>query len=172
LIKAIFACDDHWGIGKNNTLPWPHNSSDLVWFKSSTANSLVVMGRNTWESLPVKPLPNRVNCVISSNNNITAGYHARYSGKDVSLIIKDVIEKRHTGIANVWIIGGAQLFESCIDVVEELWLSRINGIYDCDTFLPKDLILEKFELYERCVDILLTTEKYRKKNNGRISSST
>ena len=57
MIKAILACDDEWGIGKNGDLPWPHNPADLRWFKNNTLNSVIVMGKSTWDSLPRKPLP-------------------------------------------------------------------------------------------------------------------
>jgi dihydrofolate reductase len=169
LIKAIFACDNNWGIGKNNALPWPHNSADLNWFKETTIGGVVAMGKTTWDSLPEKskPLPNRNNIVVTSSLKDKNGpYHFVKFENAKDLFIS--MSKLQT----VWIIGGAQLFESCIDVIEELWLSRIDGIYDCDTFLPDNLILEKFELYERYFDGSLTTEKYRKKNNERIPSST
>jgi dihydrofolate reductase len=171
MIKAIFACDDNWGIGLNGDLPWPKNSADLKWFRDCTNAKAVVMGRKTWESLPIKPLPNRLNFVITSDNmeNYNPRPHGSYSGKDVGKIIKDVIEARCGGINDVWIIGGSQLFESCMDVIDEIWLSRIKGNYKCDTVLPKDLILEKFELYERYFDGELTTEKYKRITNEAIS---
>ena len=62
---VLVALDTKSGIiGANNTLPW-HIPQDLALFKALTVNSTVVMGRRTWESLPVKPLPNRLNIVIS-----------------------------------------------------------------------------------------------------------
>ena len=76
MIKAILACDENWGIGKAGTLPWLHNPADLKWFKQMTTGSTVVMGRKTWDSLPVKPLPNRKNIVVSSN---------RVEGADITI---------------------------------------------------------------------------------------
>ena len=49
IVTAILACDDEWGIGKDGELPWPKNSADLKWFKSTTLNCAVVMGRGTWD---------------------------------------------------------------------------------------------------------------------------
>lgn len=171
MIKAIFACDNNWGIGLNGNLPWPKNNADLKWFRDCTNTKAVVMGRKTWESLPIKPLPNRLNFVITSDNmeNYNPRPHGSYSGKNVEKIVKDVIEARYGGIDDIWIIGGSQLFESCIDIIDEIWLSRIKGEYNCDTFLPRDLILEKFELYERYFDGELTTEKYKRITNEAIS---
>lgn len=148
MIKAIFACDDEWGIGKNGALPWPHNPEDLAWFKKMTDAQAVVMGRKTWESLPKKPLPNRLNFVISSTTieHFDPKPHGLYGGKDASRIVKDVIEARYGGIDDIWIIGGSQLFESCIDIIEEVHLSRIEGSYDCDVFLPKTKFMRNFYL--------------------------
>jgi len=68
VIRAILACDEEWGIGRDNDLPWPHMQRDLAWFKQCTSNSTVAMGRKTWDSLPRKPLPNRKNIVVSNSN--------------------------------------------------------------------------------------------------------
>ena len=146
MIKAILACDENWGIGKAGTLPWPHNSADLKWFKQMTNGKAVVMGRKTWDSLPVKPLPNRLNFVISSTSmeHYNTRPHGSYSGPDVSKIVKDIIEARYGDIDDVWLIGGATLIESCIDIIDEFWLSHVLGNYDCDVFLPRELIMDQF----------------------------
>jgi len=149
LIKAIFACDDNWGIGKDGDLPWPKNPADLKWFRECTDAQAVVMGRKTWESLPVKPLPNRLNFVITSTSmeHHNPRPHGNYSGSNVNRIIKDVIEARYGGIDDVWIIGGSQLLLGCLDVVDEIWLSRISGTYECDTYLPRDFIEINYSMY-------------------------
>ena len=146
MIKAILACDNNWGIGKNGDLPWPRNSADLKWFKQTTTGKAVVMGRKTWDSLPIKPLPNRLNFVISSDNmgHYNPRPHGSYKGPDVSKIVKDVIEARYGDIDDVWLIGGATLIESCIGIIDEFLLNMVDGDYNCDVFLPKDLILDKF----------------------------
>lgn len=141
MIRAILAHDAYWGIGKAGTLPWPKNSDDLKWFKETTLGGVVVMGKTTWDSLPEssKPLPGRNNVVVTSSLDDKAGpYHfltfdqAEYHIRSMSLI------------QDVWIIGGAKLFESMIDIVEEIWLNNVGGAYDCDTFLPKQKITELF----------------------------
>jgi dihydrofolate reductase len=68
MIAAILASTNTGGIGLNGTLPWPKHSEDLKWFKEHTSNQIVVMGRKTWDDpMMPKPLPNRINCVVSSN---------------------------------------------------------------------------------------------------------
>jgi dihydrofolate reductase len=138
-VKAILACDSDWGIGKDGGLPWPHNPADLKWFKQSTLNHTVVMGKATWDSLPVKPLPNRVNVVVSSSDILA---------KVDVLSISD-LRRRLSSMdsdQDVWIIGGARLIESMMDYIDEFHLSQINGTYNCDTFLPSTLIQENYSL--------------------------
>jgi len=138
-VKAILACDSDWGIGKDGGLPWPHNPADLKWFKQSTLNHTVVMGKATWDSLPVKPLPNRVNVVVSSSDILA---------KVDVLSISD-LRRRLSSMdsdQDVWIIGGARLIEGMMDYIDEFHLSQINGTYNCDTFLPSTLIQENYSL--------------------------
>ena len=66
MIAAIVAVNKDWGIGYQNQL-LEHIPDDLKRFKELTTGNLVVMGSNTWRSLPVKPLPNRYNAVITRN---------------------------------------------------------------------------------------------------------
>jgi Dihydrofolate reductase len=145
-IKAILAHDEKWGIGKNEDLPWPKKPGDLQWFKKSTEGSIVVMGRKTWESLPRKPLRDRLNLVISSNwmGDFNPKPHGVYGGNDVCKIVTDVIQSRYTGVEDIWIIGGAQLVTSCLPVINELWLNNVGGDYSCDVFLPKEEIIDRF----------------------------
>lgn len=142
MIRAILACDDAWGIGKDGTLPWPNNSADLAWFKENTLNSTIVMGRNTWESLPFKPLPKRHNVIISSTMR-------ENSHESIEVVRPDIYKSRCVTMNmsdDVWIIGGAKLVADSLDIIDEIWLSRISGTYDCDTFLPRDLIETTFSL--------------------------
>ena len=60
MIKAIFATDKFGGMGFNGTLPWPHHSEDLSYFREQTKGHIVVMGRNTWDDPKMpKPLKDR-----------------------------------------------------------------------------------------------------------------
>lgn len=138
-IKAIFACDLDNGIGKNNDLPWPHNKNDMKWFKRNTTNHIVVMGRKTWDSLNRKPLPNRINVVISDtleqDDRITIYSTKEYSFKD---IFKKLEEKYP--FKDIWIIGGAGLFKSTLPFCKFLYLTKFNQKYECDVFVDqKDL---------------------------------
>ena len=139
MIRAILACDENWGIGKSGALPWPHNPADLKWFKASTLNHTIVMGKATWDSLPVKPLPNRVNVVVSSSDILAK----------VDVVSISDLRRRLSSMdtnQDVWIIGGARLIEGMMDYIDEFHLSQIKGNYNCDTFLPSTLIQENYSL--------------------------
>jgi|TARA_B110000858_G_scaffold3097_1_gene3568 dihydrofolate reductase len=145
IIKAILACDEQWGIGKDGDLPWPRNPADLKWFKESTLNDTVVMGKATWDSLPIKPLPQRRNMVV------TSGAWESLDGDVACLNFEDTLGaltelKKFSGANDVWIIGGGQLVTGLINLIDEFHLSRISGSYNCDTFLPRSLIEELYTL--------------------------
>src|ERR1700722_19556919 len=67
MIKMIVAYDENRVIGYKNTIPW-RNPEDMKLFKTHTTGNTIVMGRKTWESFPKKPLPNRVNIILSSRD--------------------------------------------------------------------------------------------------------
>lgn len=158
MIRAILACDDNWGIGKDGNLPWPNNPADLQWFKENTTGGVVAMGKATWDSLPKKPLPNRNNVVVTSSTDDYNGGGYHYMRFETAQ--KDLVNMNR--LQNIWIIGGAKLVEGLIDIIDEIWLSRIDGVYDCDTFLNKDLITENFTIGNMKVDEQLTIEHWVK----------
>lgn len=142
MIKAILACDKKGGVSKNGTLPWPNNSRDLRWFKDNTAGHIVVMGSTTWDDphMP-RPLPKRINALITSRQNDYPGANIYLKG-DLNKEIKN-IEAMSPGLIT-WIIGGPKIIEQTLDIIEEFYISRIPGEYNCDTFLPLTDIENKF----------------------------
>lgn len=122
-MKLILACDPNGGIGYENKLPWTKIQGDLPRFKELTSGKIVVMGRNTWDSLPKKPLPNRLNVVVTSTPN-------KVEGKNIVVTSNtDSFTDFH------WLIGGAQLINSCWEQIDEIHLSRVHTHYTCDTFI-------------------------------------
>ena len=144
MIKAILACDNTGGVSKDGTLPWPHNSTDLQWFKENTAGHVVVMGSTTWEDphMP-RPLPKRTNVLVTSRPYDYPGADGYIKG-DLKMHLK-VIEKTYPSLIT-WVIGGPKIIEQALDVIDEFYLSRIPGDYDCDTHLPLEQIEEMFFL--------------------------
>ena len=88
-------------IGKNNTIPW-HYSADLKRFKRLTIGNTIIMGRKTWESLPIKPLPERRNIVITRND---------IKGTECFRTIDEALE---TCKGDIWFIGGAGIYEEAM----------------------------------------------------------
>ena len=88
-------------IGKDNSIPW-HYSEDLKRFKSLTLDKTVIMGRRTWESLPVKPLPERRNIVITRSS---------LDGVECFQSIDDALR---TCKGDVWFIGGAMIYQEAL----------------------------------------------------------
>ena len=133
-MKLILACDPSGGIGYQNKLPWDNLQGDLPRFKQLTDGQVVVMGRNTWDSLPKKPLPNRMNFVVTTNV-----FEVPYS----TFLVNTTEHFRK--FKNAWLIGGAQLINSCWNMIDEIHLSRSIAEYTCDTHI--DLIkLNEFKL--------------------------
>lgn len=150
-ISIIAAMDNNNAIGKNNTLPW-HISEDLKYFKSLTENNIVIMGKNTFKSLDYKPLPNRINIVVSSNNNLFNElniniYKENNDDFNNNLILANSLNiaiELATNIAisnnnnkKIFIIGGGQLYKQSIDIVNNLYITHVDITIDNpDTFFP------------------------------------
>ena len=128
MLSIIVAIDQNNGIGKDNTMPW-HLSDDLRRFKAITMGYTVIMGRNTWLSLPFKPLKGRRNIVISTNMSETEGCEIARS-----------IEEAHSMIANeeqAFIMGGARIYQQTIYIADELIVTHIHHSFDgIDTHFP------------------------------------
>ncbi len=146
MIKAILACDEEWGIGKDGDMPWPHNPADLKWFKENTTGGVVVMGKSTWTSLPFKPLPRRKNIIVTSSKQEFGT--SDYEFVTITNIKPKLLKIKET--KDVWIIGGAKLIEGLLDIIAEFYLSQIKGVYNCDTFLPEKLIKENYLKRQSC----------------------
>ncbi len=126
--SIIVAHDLNLCIGKNNDMPW-HLSSDLKRFKEITIGHPIVMGKNTYLSLPKKPLPGRLNIVLSKSLNLNQNNLITYpSWQNLS----DNLQKDE----EYFIIGGATIFKQAFPFTSKLYLTIIHSIFDCDTFLP------------------------------------
>ena len=130
-INAILAMDDNMGIGYENDLPWPRNKKDMAWFRECTSGHVVVMGRKTWESFGSKPLPNRTNIVISTKK--PEGNPDVWYGGDIKMIL-DELRDDYSGL-HIFIIGGANIYRQALPFCDKLYITRIKGVYKCDTFM-------------------------------------
>ena len=128
IVSLIVAIDQDNGIGKDNKLPW-HLPADLKHFKTLTTGHTIVMGRKTFDSIG-KPLPNRRNIVISRQKGLEAeGSEVVQSFPEAFNLCEDENE--------IFIIGGAQIFDYAIPLANILYLTIIRHSFEADTFFPE-----------------------------------
>ncbi len=125
-LAAIVAMDANRVIGLDGKLPW-HHPEDLKFFKRTTLGHPILMGRTTWESIG-RPLPGRQNIVLSRT----------MESRDGIDVIRDIADlpKVCSGVEKVFVIGGAQVYESLLPGCDELYLTLVSDTHDGDTFLP------------------------------------
>ena len=132
--SLIVAMAENRCIGKDNQMPW-HISDDLKRFKSLTTGHAVIMGRKTYESILgylKKPLPNRSNMVVSRK-----GFENPHN-VHISSNIEDAITHAKTlGDNEIFIIGGAQIYNQSLKYADRLHLTKIHKSVDGDTFFPE-----------------------------------
>lgn len=127
--SIIAAVASNRAIGKNGDLIW-HISNDLKHFKEVTTNGCVLMGYNTYASLPgKKPLPKRRNVIISSRlDNAPEGFELAASIPQAIKLLNDVPE--------VFVMGGGMIYEQFMPLADKLYLTKINKAFEADTFFP------------------------------------
>ena len=148
MIRAIMAADDFGGISKNGSMPWPKNSSDLKWFKKNTIGSIVVMGRLTWtDPFMPSPLKGRINVLITNQNKEKyLGADEYLSGK-ISNKVKSLSNKYQN--KDIYIIGGSEILNQLFELIQEFYLTRIYGDYNCDKNIELKRIQESMKMIKR-----------------------
>jgi len=142
--KIIVATDSKGGIGKDNKHPWNY-PEDLKYFSKTTIGdgyNCVIMGRKTWESLPIRyrPLPKRRNYVLSRRKIYETEEEEFYFFPN---------EQRsffHNFYKICWVIGGEQIYKLYLPDVTHIYLTKIPGDYNCDTFFNMKYLNENFVL--------------------------
>lgn len=131
VLSFIVAVSDNNAIGVNNQLPW-HLPEDLKFFKRTTLGKPVIMGRKTYESLG-KPLPGRLNIVLSQSGNVTL--------PDEVLLYDSLTEAtervEEEPVEEAFVIGGGKIFELAIPYVDRMYITRVHTIIEgADAFFP------------------------------------
>ena len=129
-IIIIAAMAENRVIGKNNALPWSLKE-DLARFKELTMGCPCVMGRKTWESLPKKPLPGRLNVVISRSLAAAAA-----PGAAVVSSLRDAV-KHCAEHEKIFICGGASVYREALALADKIELTVIHRQYEGDAFFPE-----------------------------------
>lgn len=127
MIKAIVAVDNNFSIGKNGEL-LAYIKEDLKYFKETTINSTVVLGRKTLYTFPKKkPLPSRKNIILSRDKNLEIENAIVCNSKE------EVLETIKND-ENIFIIGGAEIYKLFYQELDEIYVTKINHTFDGDAF--------------------------------------
>ncbi|MCI5098093.1 MAG: dihydrofolate reductase [Rhodobacteraceae bacterium] len=129
MISLIVACARNNAIGRDNTIPW-HAPEDLKFFQRETLGGAVIMGRNTWDSLPFKPLKNRFNIVVSSQG---------VEAENVVSSLDAAIElAQAAGYHRIYGIGGSGIYAGLLPRADRLLITDVDlDVPDADTFFPE-----------------------------------
>ena len=151
MIKAILAVDDEGGVSKEGSMPWPKNSKDLKRFKKNTINNVVIMGRLTWiDPFMPSPLKNRINVLITNQDKVQFPGADEYISGDLISKIKLINTKYEK--QDLFIIGGPKIIDQLFELVEEFYLTRIYGEFDCDKKIDLKKIEDAMTLEEKIID--------------------
>jgi dihydrofolate reductase len=128
MISIIVAIAENYAIGKNNDLLW-HIPEDLKRFKKITTGHKIIMGKKTYLSLPVRPLRNRENIVITDNPGDV------FEGCTVVYSFDEALEKCSPGEEN-FIIGGASVYKQFLPCTDRLYITWVHKKIEGDVFFP------------------------------------
>lgn len=129
LVSAIVAAARNWVIGKDNEIPW-HLSSDLKYFKRTTLDHHVIMGRNSFHSIG-RPLPKRTNIILTRDPYFAA------SGCLVARSIEEALNiALDNGETEAFIIGGGQVYEQSMSLLDRIYLTEVDAEPEGDVFFP------------------------------------
>jgi dihydrofolate reductase len=130
ILSLLLAADENNVIGKDNRLPW-HLPNDLKYFKNLTWGMPILMGRKTFESIG-KPLPGRKNIVITRSQDWQKdGVEVVHSTEEAVAIAQE------SDIKEIFIIGGAEIFNSILPQANRVYLTRIHHQFEGDVFFPE-----------------------------------
>lgn len=127
MISLIVATGTNHGIGKNNQLLW-HLPEDLKYFKRTTLEKPIIMGRSTFDSVG-RPLPKRRNIVISRNTNL------KIEGVEVVHSLDEAIQLVENE-PEIMIVGGSEIYSLALPLADRVYLTLVNASPDADRFFP------------------------------------
>jgi dihydrofolate reductase len=145
-MEAIYAIDANNGLSKDGAIPWK-SKKDMSFFMNKTKHNIVIMGKNTYFSLPAgnRPLKNRLNIVLTKNpsmceENVNA--NVLFTNNDV--IYQDILANRakyyemHPYLHKdfkIFFIGGKTIYDKFIPLCQTVWVTQIKMDYKCDLFI-------------------------------------
>ncbi len=160
-MKLIVAADRAWAIGKNNRMMWSI-PADMKYFRETTRNNIVIMGRKTLESFPQgQPLADRVNIVITKNKNY------KVKGAVIVHSVEEAVSESEKYKGEVYVIGGESIYRAMLKYCDTALVTKIDHIFDADTYFPnldEDPEWEMTEISEEqtCFDLEYYFSVYRR----------
>lgn len=145
MISLIVAATENNAIGKDNKMLF-HIKEDLLFFKNTTINKTIVMGRKTFESLP-GVLPFRKHIVLSRDK----GYNVENSQVEVKHSLEEVLEEIKFSKEEIFIIGGEEIYRQILErnLADKIYITRIyKNVEDADTFFP-EIDEKKFQIIDK-----------------------
>ena len=127
-VSLVVAMAANRVIGRDGTLPW-RLPADLKKFKFVTLNKAVVMGRKTWESLPVRPLPDRHNIILTRCVDFQANGGTVVHGLDKAF-------DHASGTGEVMVIGGEEIYRLALPRADRIYLTEVRGNFEGDAKFP------------------------------------
>jgi len=142
MLTIIAAASENNALGKDNQLLW-HLPEDFKRFKTLTSGHHIIMGRKTFESFP-KPLPNRTHIIITRQND--------YQAPEGCIVVPSLEKAMELCPANeeAFVIGGGEIYQQALDVVDKIDVTRVHTTLDADTFFPTidptlwEMVFEEF----------------------------
>jgi dihydrofolate reductase len=161
-ISLIVACDKKGGIAKDGNIPW-HYPQELKYFSKITTKTqdptqinAIIMGRKTWDTLPKKPLPNRINIIISSKTESTSQMNMNVCVKSIESAIEYI--NSQSQIQETFVIGGESIYKEFITnyhkYIHRLYYTEIHNDFLCDQFFP----IEWFDNHKEYTKSLIQKE--------------
>lgn len=121
----IVAIDKENGISKNGAIPWDL-PSDRKYFRDSVTDGPVLMGWNTYKENGFKPYGKGINFVATRSNNV----------EDKIRKVEDIDKFLQDFEGELWVVGGGAIYAACMQYTDELFITRVQGFFDCDVFFP------------------------------------
>lgn len=142
MLTIIAAAAENNALGKDNQLLW-HLPEDFKRFKTLTSGHFIIMGRKTFESFP-KPLPNRTHIIITRQPN--------YQAPEGCIVVPSLEKAMELCPKNeeAFVIGGGEIYQQALDVVDKIDVTRVHTTLDADTFFPTidptlwEMVFEEF----------------------------
>lgn len=165
IISLVAAMAKNRTIGNDNKLIW-HLPEDLEFFKATTKNKIMIMGRKTFESLP-KVLPTRFHIVISRNPGAVQHERVLFVTSMDEAVAKSKQLIQQGWPDEVCVVGGAEIYKLSIPIADRIYLTELSKNYEGDTFFPEfDKTLFREEILKKSIDgdVGMDFKIYHRKN--------